>query len=62
MVEANSSSDDGSSRGADNLSTSSDAYDTPQKKTVFTRIITMDVGQESDYDDAVDDELNPIDQ
>jgi hypothetical protein len=34
----------------------------PQKKTLLTRIITMDVGRESDNDDAVDGELNPIDQ
>jgi hypothetical protein len=29
---------------------------------VLTCIITMDVGRESDNDDAVDGELNPIDQ
>ncbi len=33
-----------------------------QKKTFLTRIITMDVGRESDNDDAIDGELNPIDQ
>jgi hypothetical protein len=33
-----------------------------KKKTLLTRIITMDVGRESDNDDAVDGELNPIDQ
>jgi hypothetical protein len=62
VVEANSSSDDGSTQGAVNLSTSSDADVTPRKKTLLTRIITMDVGRESDYDDAVDGELNPINQ
>ncbi len=34
----------------------------PAKKTLLTGIITMDVKRESENDDAVDGELNPIDQ
>ncbi len=33
-----------------------------ERKTLLTRIITMDVGWESDNDDAVDGKLNPINQ